>query len=243
VFDCSLVAGVRVSQRAHAETLRERRCVIPSRSQGGGAGGRSHDTRRANLAAHLLAAVPIANADSVGTGRILREDLFTAERRVSRWSARDRVANGLEFCPERTVGDEGSSPNLVTSRDGTSVAVWINGTGPPLVLVHGMLSDHTTWRFVVPILGERCTVYAVDRRGRDPSRPLWSATGSAAESIGAGARRLAGPFRIARDPTVPARAAGSSACRYRRPYRQSTSTASSGPASPLRSSAYGSDAE
>jgi len=66
------------------------------------------------------------------------------------------------------VGD-GDSPGLVTSRDGTRIAVWIYGAGPPLVLVHGTFVDHTSWGLVVPFLIERCTVYAVDRRGREAS--------------------------------------------------------------------------
>jgi hypothetical protein len=30
----------------------------------------------------------------------------------------------------------------VRSADGTSIAVWVAGEGPPLVLVHGSLCDH-----------------------------------------------------------------------------------------------------
>jgi pimeloyl-ACP methyl ester carboxylesterase len=37
------------------------------------------------------------------------------------------------------------------------------------VLVHGTFVDHTSWGLVVPFLIERCTVYAVDRRGREAS--------------------------------------------------------------------------
>jgi pimeloyl-ACP methyl ester carboxylesterase len=33
----------------------------------------------------------------------------------------------------------------VRSADGTSIAVWVEGSGPPLVLVHGSLTDHTTF--------------------------------------------------------------------------------------------------
>jgi pimeloyl-ACP methyl ester carboxylesterase len=59
---------------------------------------------------------------------------------------------------------------IVTSRDGTPIAVWRSGAGPPLVLVHGATHDHTTaWRLVVPSLERRFTVYAMDRRGRGGS--------------------------------------------------------------------------
>jgi pimeloyl-ACP methyl ester carboxylesterase len=59
--------------------------------------------------------------------------------------------------------------NTVTSRDGTRIAFWRSGDGPPLLLVHGSTSDHTTWRFAVPVLEQRFTVYAMDRRGRGGS--------------------------------------------------------------------------
>jgi hypothetical protein len=33
----------------------------------------------------------------------------------------------------------------VVSRDGTKIAYWTSGDGPPLVLVHGTTADHTRW--------------------------------------------------------------------------------------------------
>ena len=33
----------------------------------------------------------------------------------------------------------------VRSRDGTRIAVWVEGRGPPLVMVHGSIADHTTF--------------------------------------------------------------------------------------------------
>jgi len=59
---------------------------------------------------------------------------------------------------------------LVTSRDGTPIAFWRSGHGPPLLLVHGATADHTTtWRFVLSALEDRFTVCAMDRRGRGGS--------------------------------------------------------------------------
>jgi pimeloyl-ACP methyl ester carboxylesterase len=57
----------------------------------------------------------------------------------------------------------------VTSTDGTPIAYWRSGQGPPLVLVHGTSADHSRWAGVLPLLDERATVYAVDRRGRGSS--------------------------------------------------------------------------
>jgi pimeloyl-ACP methyl ester carboxylesterase len=55
------------------------------------------------------------------------------------------------------------------SRDGTSIAAWRSGEGPPLVLIHGAAADHSRWLPVLPALEERFTVFAIDRRGRGRS--------------------------------------------------------------------------
>ena len=57
----------------------------------------------------------------------------------------------------------------VFSTDGTPIGVQRSGTGPPLVLVHGAVADHTRWAPVLPALEQRATVYALDRRGRGAS--------------------------------------------------------------------------
>jgi pimeloyl-ACP methyl ester carboxylesterase len=57
----------------------------------------------------------------------------------------------------------------VRSRDGTQIAWWTSGTGPPLVLVHGTPADHTRWRPLLPYLEPHVTVHAIDRRGRGAS--------------------------------------------------------------------------
>ncbi|QIN81939.1 alpha/beta fold hydrolase [Rubrobacter tropicus] len=57
----------------------------------------------------------------------------------------------------------------ITSRDGTPIAHWRGGEGPPLVLVHGTAADHSRWNPVLPALEEHFTVYALDRRGRGSS--------------------------------------------------------------------------
>jgi pimeloyl-ACP methyl ester carboxylesterase len=57
----------------------------------------------------------------------------------------------------------------IQSTDGTAIAVERTGTGPPLVLVHGVGSSHTVWDAVVPLLQEQATVYALDRRGHGAS--------------------------------------------------------------------------
>lgn len=54
----------------------------------------------------------------------------------------------------------------VQSVDGTPIAVWLNGSGPPLVLVHGALSDHTTFALLIAELRARMRTFTMDRRGR-----------------------------------------------------------------------------
>ena len=60
-------------------------------------------------------------------------------------------------------------PETVPSKDGTPIAVWRSGNGPPLLLVHGAAADHSRWAPVLPALEEPFTVLAVDRRGRGGS--------------------------------------------------------------------------
>jgi pimeloyl-ACP methyl ester carboxylesterase len=53
----------------------------------------------------------------------------------------------------------------VRSQDGTSLAVWVDGDGPALVLVHGSIADHTTFDPFVEVLREHHTTFSMDRRG------------------------------------------------------------------------------
>jgi pimeloyl-ACP methyl ester carboxylesterase len=62
-----------------------------------------------------------------------------------------------------------SPGRVIHAPDGTRIAVFVSGEGPPLVLVHGAAADHTTFRVVEPILAARYTVNAIDRRGRGAS--------------------------------------------------------------------------
>ena len=58
---------------------------------------------------------------------------------------------------------------LTQSADGTSIARFVDGSGPPLVLVHGVGGDHARWDGIRERLAARWTVHAVDRRGRGAS--------------------------------------------------------------------------
>jgi pimeloyl-ACP methyl ester carboxylesterase len=53
----------------------------------------------------------------------------------------------------------------VCSADGTQIAVWVEGSGPALVMVHGSIADHTTFAAVVAALSDDVTTFNMDRRG------------------------------------------------------------------------------
>ncbi|MBX3207521.1 MAG: alpha/beta hydrolase [Labilithrix sp.] len=56
----------------------------------------------------------------------------------------------------------------VRSADGTQLSAHRRGSGPPLLLVHGIAGDASRW-IVARRLGEHFTLYALDRRGRGAS--------------------------------------------------------------------------
>lgn len=80
-------------------------------------------------------------------------------------------SSGCDRTPPRANATPEDAPVMetVTSRDGTPIAYWQSGSGPPLVLVHGTTADHGRWAGVLPALERSYTVYAVDRRGRGGS--------------------------------------------------------------------------
>lgn len=57
----------------------------------------------------------------------------------------------------------------VVSPDGTTLAVWVDGEGPGVVLVHGSPSEHTTFDPLVAALRSDSTTFAMDRRGSGAS--------------------------------------------------------------------------
>src|SRR6266581_9348269 len=51
------------------------------------------------------------------------------------------------------------------SLDGIRVRYLRSGSGPPLLLLHGLLGYSFSWRFAMPVLAHQATVYAVDMPG------------------------------------------------------------------------------
>ncbi|MFM8861288.1 MAG: alpha/beta fold hydrolase [Acidimicrobiia bacterium] len=58
---------------------------------------------------------------------------------------------------------------IVTTADGTRLAVDDTGEGTPLVLVHGWCSDRRAWDDMIGALGPGLRVIALDRRGHGQS--------------------------------------------------------------------------
>jgi pimeloyl-ACP methyl ester carboxylesterase len=54
----------------------------------------------------------------------------------------------------------------VTSSDGVDIGCYVEGAGPPLLMVHGVAIDHSCFDRARPLLSRHFTLYLMDRRGR-----------------------------------------------------------------------------
>ncbi len=72
------------------------------------------------------------------------------------------------------------------------VSVRVFGHGPPLLLVHGLMTTSYSWRYVLPLLGERFTLYMPDLvgSGRSDKPDVRYHPDDLADSIGATMRAL-----------------------------------------------------
>lgn len=68
-----------------------------------------------------------------------------------------------------TVRIVAATMSRVVSRDGTEIAYWRSGDGPPLLIVHGTSGSHERFAPLLPYLERHATVHAMDRRGRGGS--------------------------------------------------------------------------
>jgi pimeloyl-ACP methyl ester carboxylesterase len=68
-----------------------------------------------------------------------------------------------------TVNSVAATMTRVVSRDGTEIAYWTSGEGPPLLLVHGTSGVHERFAPLLPYLERHAAVHAMDRRGRGGS--------------------------------------------------------------------------
>src|SRR5690349_15701208 len=71
---------------------------------------------------------------------------------------------------------EGRNLRVTTRELGETTAhVRVHGSGPPLFLVHGLMTSSYSWRYVYEPLGRHFTVYAPDLPGNGLSRAELSA--------------------------------------------------------------------
>jgi pimeloyl-ACP methyl ester carboxylesterase len=75
-------------------------------------------------------------------------------------SARDAGIN-----PQHQFSVEEHWITLDAARDSTRMRYLSAGSGPALLLVHGLLGYSFSWRFTIPALAQHSTVYAIDMLG------------------------------------------------------------------------------
>jgi pimeloyl-ACP methyl ester carboxylesterase len=68
-----------------------------------------------------------------------------------------------------TVSSGAATMTRIVSRDGTEIAYWTSGDGPPLLIVHGTSGSHERFAPLLPYLEPYATVHVIDRRGRGGS--------------------------------------------------------------------------
>jgi pimeloyl-ACP methyl ester carboxylesterase len=100
-----------------------------------------------------------------------------------------------------SVGDALAGGFDVRSPDGTAIAVWVEGEGTALVLVHGSLQDHTISAALVAELRADVTTFAMDRRGFGASADsadyaIDREFSDVAEVVDAVAARVGGPVAV-----------------------------------------------
>lgn len=125
-------------------------------------GDRSHESLR-SVARRLATALPDARfVELADCGHVTY-----AERPDAFAEAVSLFAAETEARTARAAEEVGASADRfdVRATDGTSLAVWVEGSGPPLVLVHGSIADHTTFDPFVEVLRHDWTTYSMDRRG------------------------------------------------------------------------------
>src|SRR3954469_10086513 len=87
----------------------------------------------------------------------------------------------------------------VRSADGTAIGFVTQGSGPPLLIVHGGMRSITAWQPLLRALVPAREVTAMDRRGRGRSPDTGTAYSLEAEGAGHRRGRLL-PRRAARRP-------------------------------------------
>jgi pimeloyl-ACP methyl ester carboxylesterase len=131
--------------------------------------GRRRAGRRARRRPVRAAALALLALAACASGPALRDELQTPAYAVlaRRWAQ-------LERHPVRVPAADPGAPPLAMQV--VAVPCPRPPRGPLLVLLHGVLADHTTWRFLAPLLAQRHDLLLVDlpgcggSDGPDPAR-------------------------------------------------------------------------
>ncbi len=107
-----------------------------------------------------------------------------------------------------SVSDMRATRFNLESTDRTSIAVWVEGEGPALVLVHGSIADHTTFDPFVAVLRRDLTTFSMDRRGfgvsgDTPDYSIEQDFADVAAVVDAVAARTGGPVPCGATLTAP----------------------------------------
>ena len=91
---------------------------------------------------------------------------------LASWLPARRHADAPELAPRRRARRTAELPGVARNEmwlHGQRLVYRVAGSGPPLLLVHGLFDDSLTWREVTPILARTHTVIAPDLLGHGES--------------------------------------------------------------------------
>lgn len=77
----------------------------------------------------------------------------------------EKQMSASELQPGVSFKNHAAVEECWTAVDGVRMRYLRTGSGPPLVLLHGLLGYSFSWRFTIPALARHATVYAVDMPG------------------------------------------------------------------------------
>jgi pimeloyl-ACP methyl ester carboxylesterase len=83
----------------------------------------------------------------------------------------------LSLAGAATAAEDSAAARRVTLDDGAEVALTVQGSGPPLVFIHGWACNRNHWREQIPVFAADHTVVALDLPGHGEStgtRASWT---------------------------------------------------------------------
>jgi pimeloyl-ACP methyl ester carboxylesterase len=97
--------------------------------------------------------------------RALPAELPEDRPKAAKRSNGNSVGLELPLAMTEPIADSSNLKECWSVLDGQRVRYLCGGSGPPLLLLHGLLGYSFSWRFTLPALSKHATVYAVDMPG------------------------------------------------------------------------------